>query len=122
MSASGARYWLIARLQECDRSSTGGQRRGRFEQSRANHLLVELADARLRDRVDEVHAVGNRVLRDGAALRIVVHVPPYRVLGHAPGVAWLADDERDRALTPAIIRNADDGDLADARRTQDDVL
>ena len=83
---------------------------------RANHLLVELAHAGLRDRVDEVDAVGHRVLRDRRrARRSPATWPRIAVLGRRAAPPALHDDERDRTLAPLVVGHADDRHLGDAR-------
>ena len=52
--------------------SIGARRAGRGcvrRELRAYHLLVELADAGLRNRADEVHAIGHRIARHDALAR-----------------------------------------------------
>src|SRR6187401_3038930 len=120
MSASGARYWLIKVSSQTSTSTRGRCVRCSFEQLCPYHFLVELPDAGLRNRVHEVDLVGHCVLRDRATTGEVGNVAANRIF--ARRCLLLADDERHRPLAPAIIGDADDGRLGNARETQDDVL
>src|SRR3954471_16605548 len=70
----------------------------------AQHLLVELADARLRDLLDEREGLGDPPLRDSA-----LEVLPQLLRSHVP--AFADDDARERALRPLLVRTRDHGSL-----------
>src|SRR4029077_7724993 len=94
ISASGARYWLMV-----SSDSVGERRsplRGVALQVHANHLLVELAHARLGNGVDEMHAIRHRVLGDRTALRVVVDVETNRAFGWRLTLSRLQHHEGDR--------------------------
>src|SRR4051794_17245897 len=69
--------------------------------ARPEHLLVELADARLRDLVDEAPPLGQLPASDATA----------EERAERAGVdarALLQHDARERALTPLLVRHAHD--------------
>src|SRR5262245_40094639 len=59
LPASGGRYWLMERSCSARRCTCLGE-------LRANDLFVELPNARLRNGLDEMDAIGHRILRDHA--------------------------------------------------------
>src|SRR4030095_5154374 len=105
ISASGARYWLMV---FSDVDGTGSLRRGLFLQAGADHLLVELADARFWNGVDEVHAIRHRVLGDRAALRVLFHMEANRAFRGRLTLPRLHDNEGNRTLAPTRVGHADD--------------
>src|SRR5438034_98610 len=81
----------------------------------AQHFLVELADARLGHRVDDLDVVRQRPLGD---------LGPEVVddLGRIEPRAGLRHDARQRPLDPLRVRHGDDGRLEDLRVRHDHVL
>src|SRR6266542_5100986 len=70
----------------------------------AQDLLVELADARLGDGVDDLHGVGERPLRE-------LRPEKLEDLGGIDGHAGLGHDAGERPFDPPRMRNGDDRGL-----------
>src|SRR5215467_2654032 len=86
----------------------------------AQHLLVELADAGPGQRRHEHDLIRHRVARDHALARVILQAG--LDLAVADRRTILAHHDRERALGPLRIRNADDGGFAHAGMLEDKVL
>src|SRR5262249_52466194 len=87
---------------------------GGVRKPRADDLLVELPDARLWNGFDEMNAIGNDVLRDHAFRGEFGDVVADHGLGWNCRCVSLHYHERNRALTPLIVRDSDHRDFSDA--------
>src|SRR5262252_5415019 len=112
--------WLFGRRgarRAADRACA--RRRGMVAELLAQHFLVELADAGPGQRRHEHDLIRHRVARDHALARVILQA---RLdLAVADRRALLAHHDRERALGPFRIRNADDGGFAHPRVFEDEV-
>src|SRR5262245_1555689 len=115
MSASGGWYWLMER-------SCLARNRARLGELGANDLIVELSNARLRDGLDEMDAIGDCILRDRAPGGEIGDVVADHRLGGDGHRVPLQYHQCNRALAPSVVRNADHRGFGDARNAEDQVL
>src|ERR1700738_5660835 len=80
---------------------------------RAQYLLVDLANARLVERLDKHDPVRNGKTRDHALVRIGFNVLLHSRIVHV--ATGMDDKDGERALAPFGIRHTDDSRLAHAR-------
>src|SRR5262249_6884951 len=121
ISISRVLGWLFGRRgarRAADRACA--RRRGIVAELLAQYLLVELTDAGPGQRRHEHDLIRHRVARDHALARVVLQA---RLdLAVADRRALLAHHDRERALGPLRIRNANDGGFAHAGMLEDEVL
>src|SRR5215472_3824548 len=88
----------------------------------AQRLLVDLSNARFRDLLHEENFVGYPVFRDHAPIGMELHMRLNVVFVGLGACLRIADDNRQRPLSPFLVSDANHRDFGYAAVLRDDVL